>query len=440
VSRRQRPPDADGVDALVLAARPADPTGASAEAVAVRVLARVAALETGGSSSGPSSRRAERAREGVGSRRFAKSFAAVLLASAAFAAGTSAGRRHDAGSPPSGPFAEPDPSVALAHAVGAGMRGDPAALATLRRGGAAARAACLDRVARAGDDASGALALFGRIGGVVGSGEAESLARAHARADLAGRVDLRRGIVAALAGAGGDSGVAALSRLLCASRFAVPADDGDDAAESEVVAALRDVAARGRPGLALRALRDGADAGSARAAAGTVSVGGSQEIDRLLSRRCALAASDEVAAALRAASDTARALVVRRAAAGDPRALALAAAARLEDLPSALTAALADAGAPGAARPDPTAAVAAIAAVGGAPAWRALPLLRAGDDASAARAASAAIRALPPAAASAMRALALGSVGSRAAPYLAALAEMGDEGPVALADLANRPA
>jgi len=341
-----------------------------ADATAVRVLARVAALEGA---------RALRGRRRPVARALALAAALLLLLA-----------RH-AGDEPRSPSAAARPAR-----------------------GPAARELLLARAESAADAAPDALRELARLGGPVGFSEARRVAA------LAADERLRAPALSLLARSRGDSGASALGDALLR----------EPALVGPVVAALSRIAADGRPGLALEALRRGAQAGIPEAAAASVRLGGLEDLGRVLRDAPERAfAGPALAAAVRDAGAAVRASLVRRAARGEARALRLAAVAGLGDLPAALVAHVRDARLAGP-------AVAAIAAVGGPAAWRVLPLALGGPADAEARDA---IRWLPAGAAAVFVDGAMRQGGAGAEAYLDALAELGDAGLGAIVALGARP-
>ncbi len=372
------------LNGLLREARPRDlPRRATArheEQLAVRLLARVAALESGKRGRGA----------GAAFRIASKTLLAAAVIAGAFGAL---------------PSPAPPPDL-LARA----LSGDQAAEAALRSQGARARVACLER------RDPGALRLFVRLGGPLGCGETDRLAALHDDARLAPEVR------AILVGARGDAGAAALGRLLLHAREA----------EQELVAALVRVAADGRPASALEALRPGAARGLVLAAAAALELGGVGGLDRLLEttpEEALLAAP--MLEAVRGGGGLLHAALLRRVEGGDETAFALAAAARLEGLASLLVPRLAE-------ERRAFAAVRALAASGASEAWRVIPLALAGPARQEARRA---LHALPAGAADLFAAaIARDGNGKRVAPYWEALAEMGEAGLPHLVALGARPA
>lgn len=295
------------LDALLVQARPPDPSRAASQGAAVRILARLAVREASDGARPPRRR---------GLRRALAVAAVALLALGV--------RPHERvrsvghaprTEPPAiagNEVADADPLRALARAAAAG---DPLARARLRDRGRDGRTALLDLAAAGGADAARALSVLRSFGALRGPRDVERIAA------LARRPALRGEAVPLLAADLGSSGAAHLGRLLV--------DEPD--AEPMVVAALERVARRGRRQAALDALMSGVAAGRVSAAALALRLGGAVELRTVvqaLPER--LRAAPALAEAIARGPRTLRNRTLRLAERGDASALALAARAGLE--------------------------------------------------------------------------------------------------------------
>ncbi len=282
------------LDRLLAGARPGDPTGLGLERACVRVLARVASLE----GSVPPAPRALR-------RCVAAVLAAVMVLAFALGGSTSGGAGTASGPSLAGQ------TTSCFDAIAAALRGEWGARRSLRRSGAVGRA-CVWSAIEAGQGE--ALRLL------RDSGHALSVEELERVCALALRPELTRPAVEALAEEPARVAGDRLGRLLV----------GEAGLEGPVVAALQRVAARGGRSEAVEALLAGAAAGRTLAAQAVVLLGPSSCGERLLVLLPeAVLGSEPLGQALAEARPTFIARVVRRAEAGDERALAWAANARL---------------------------------------------------------------------------------------------------------------
>ncbi len=288
----------------VAAARPDDPTPSACEPMAVRTLARFAVLEAGLHAT----RFAPRRRMPV--LRAAAVLAAIALPFALLGSDRTA-------EAPLRPRLVRD--ALWSTRVAGALRGDPMLQERVVHGGLPARAALLVAAERGGPSGRRALELLIDAGTLRGMQEAERLSR------LAHDPVLRVPALALLARDLGSAGPRHLGALL----VDLPAAE----AEVDVVAALAHVAARGRRQSALRALLTGAEAGRERAAAAALRLGGASHLARVLTvlDDTALRAPG-VVEAVQSGARTLRSRLVRLAARGDAKAIALAARAGVEGI------------------------------------------------------------------------------------------------------------
>lgn len=288
------------LDRLLEGARPEDPTGLRLERACVRVLARLAAREGGSLEGGaPPAPRDLR-------RRVAAALATVM-ALALTLGGSAGGRSEGARGPSLAVLPASCPSV-----VAAALRGEVGARRSLWRAGPAGR----DCVWSAIDAGQGeALRLLRDGGRALSPTDLERLSV------LALRPELSRQAVEVLAEEPARVACDWLAGLLVA----------EAGLEGPVVAALEGVAARGGRSEAIEALLAGAAAGRILAARAVVVLGSASSVERLLVLLPEAVLEGEVLArALAEARSTVAARVLRRAEGGDERALAWAAAARLD--------------------------------------------------------------------------------------------------------------
>jgi|GEM_PF-6871707 len=406
------------LDRLLTRARPGDPTGLVLERAAVRVLARVASRE-GASLEGraPPSLAALR-------RRVVAALAAIMLL--AFALGGSAGGGSAGGGSAGGKFENGafqgggagGSSIATLRTscpdvVAAALRGEVGARRSLRQAGAVGRA-CVWSAIDAGQGE--ALRLLREGGRALPEADLERVCA------LALRPELARLAVEALAEEPARVACDRLGRLLVTQA----------GLEGLLVTALQRVAVRGGRFEAVEALLSGAAAGRTLAARAVVLLGPASSAERLLVLLPAAALeSEDLVVALAAARSTFVARVLRRAEAGDQKALAWAVGARLAACVPLLHAQ--------AVEPDEQiarAALAGLARIGTTEAWLALARSTA---AAAGETAHELLAHLDATAALLLVARIESSARDRAAG-LAALASGGPQGLAALARLGAKPA
>lgn len=290
------------IDRQLGAARPPDPVGGDLDAASVRVLARLAMLETGVRNVGGEI--PERPIRHGSWMKVAACAVLLLLASPSVPVSVPPSREPAA--------TVPDPLVA---SVEAAIGGDVLARRRLLVAGPRVRTLLLDHAAAVPDDAACALALLRAAGGVRGDAEASRLA------DLAAWPGLREAAIDLLASAPTTAGVKYLARLL----VELPE------AEREVVDALLQAARHGRRGAACRALASGAAAGRVEAAAAAIRIGSGRSAGAVIAAvHEALLDDPRLAVACCEAPATTRDRLLCRAAGGDERSLRLIAGARLE--------------------------------------------------------------------------------------------------------------
>jgi hypothetical protein len=385
-------------ESLLARSRPADPRRDLLEGAAVRILARVAVLQ--GLDPAP----ARQLRRRVSGARAAAALALVVLASPA----SGPSRTGAVPALPPAPCAGP-----WACVVAPALNGDPAAKRSLREMGAEGRELLWSAAEAGSPEALPLLRGWGQLKDAREVRRAANLVLVPAASAEALDM-LASGPVADAA--------APLATLLVER----------PALEAPVVSTLRRLAARGAREDVLRALLAGAAAGRSLAAAAAVELGPSSTGDRLLVLLPARQFEEApLADALRSARPTTIARVLRRAEEGDDRALAWAAAARLEGAVPLLHAT-----AVGADVAPAWHALERLAHVGGTEAWLALAR---GTEAPAGARALELLATMGPADVAGLSARARSSVRDRAAA-LWALACAGDAGLDALAGFGRRPA
>lgn len=427
-ARRQSPLPGDPLIEQLRAARPEDPCAAEAQRAAVRVLARLAVQDATLHADEPTvghGRAARRRRVVAGAAAACLLLGLVLWPSSVSNTRGSAERRpahvETAQAPAPAPTAEAEPTVAVLARQAVG--GNALARARLRDAGRAGRRALLslaaqgaapdDKGAGAGAERRRALEVLRSFGGLRSRGEVDAVAA------LAQDSALRTDAIALLASDVGRAGARHLGNLL--------AENVD--AGSDVVVALKRVAALGRRQAAFAALVAGARAGSEEAAAAAMHVGGASGLKAVLDVVPAeVVGSERLAVALRDGPRTMRGRALRLAERGDRKAIRMAAAAQLPQIVPVLDARARD--------PDAGVATEAVELLAGIDAPQALVALGRALEGPSRPRVQEILSAAQPGAVDALARAARGSARGSAAA-LAALAVMGESGVQRLGDLAQ---